>query len=170
MSISEARFKPVFNGMTSIAQKVYDAVPIQETWSHTEIQTELTRVGLGRDLNVTRGCLRSLVEAGLIIEPQSNHFIRVPVRVKLKLCSQPEEEQETEMASPSAQTSVKNPTQSALEKLGLLAARVNTAASNLKALSSELETAALEIEEMLAAKDAKMVKLTQLQSLLKDLA
>lgn len=175
MSISASRFQSIFNGMTSIAQKVYEAVPKAESWHFNTIQQELMRLNTGRDLSVTRGCLRALTEAGLIAEAPQHQFMRVMVRghksaPNLTTDFTTEEEDETPMATPQPDLIPPKPPQSPFEKLALMAAQVNTMSTNLKRLSSDMETVILEIEELAQSKEAQVGKLHQLQRLLKELA
>jgi hypothetical protein len=69
-------------GQSSLAQKVFHAVPSQEAWHVKQIESEFQRIG--KTPPPTRhamlGCLRCLVEAGLISEPTREKF-RSMVRV-----------------------------------------------------------------------------------------
>lgn len=68
------------NGLTSIARKVYDVVPISEPWKLTRIADELYRQGRRVDKNVLLGVLDGLRSDKLIKEPIEQHFIRAPAR------------------------------------------------------------------------------------------
>ena len=179
MSINAARFQSVLKGMTVIAQKVYAAVPKAESWHYTQIQSELMRLNTGRDINVTRGCLNTLKEAGLIQEAPQNQFMRVHVRgLKVKLHEltpdfthdNDDDEKETEMATLNLQPKAPATAPTPFEKMAALAANVLVLGDSMKKLSADLEMALLEMEELMQQRESKMVKLTQLQSLLKDLA
>lgn len=67
MSLSPAQYQSKLDSQSAIARKVLSAVPINEAWPRTQIHTELHRATQssieGRTVD---GCLKSLVEAGLV--------------------------------------------------------------------------------------------------------
>lgn len=157
--ISETKYKERIRNLSSIATKVFSAVPISEPWSMSRIFAEMRRAGgTTRDERIVCGCLNSLKEAGLIEEPEPSIFIRCKVRPsKSELVVEPKEKEPTPMPSPI----VKQP-RAPLAILSELATRC-------KSLADAIETAALEIDEYVAAKDVDAGKLKQLQALLKGL-
>lgn len=161
--ISETKYKERIRNLSSIATKVFSAVPISEPWSMSRIFAEMRRAGgTTRDERIVCGCLNSLKEAGLIEEPEPSIFIRCKVRPsksesESELVVEPKEKEPTPMPSPI----VKQP-RAPLAILSELATRC-------KSLADAIETAALEIDEYVAAKDVDAGKLKQLQALLKGL-
>ena len=63
-------------GQTALAQKIFHAVPSLEAWHVKQIEGELQRTNKTPPptRNAMLGCLRCLVEAGLITEPTREHF------------------------------------------------------------------------------------------------
>ena len=159
--LSPVKHQERIKNMSAIAQKVYAAVPAAEPWSMTCIHQEIQRTGsTTRDTRVVHGCLNTLKEAGLIEEPSRGTFVRVAVRQDKPKPpeSLPTIKEEKTMPEPTP----KQP-RSPMAILSDLAAKC-------KALTDEIETAALEIDEYVTAKDGDAAKLKQLQTLLKSLS
>jgi hypothetical protein len=174
-----ARYTATYNGLNAAARKVHDAVPMQEPWTVAQIVGELRRQGSSLDHRVTRGCLRVLVEAGLVIERAGEKFQRITIRIADKQQPAPQPApQQKEPAMPENVTPLltkKTPEPATpMDRLGALAKRVNDVAIIVKNLASELSDAAVEIQAELEAKDAnntkELAKLRQFQALLKGLA
>lgn len=177
--MNQARFNSVYNGLTSIAKKVYEAVPISEPWDTKKIVSEIHRCGTNPDPSIIAGCLNSLIAAGLVHEPSAKMFVRVPV--KAKPTREAPADQENPRPAPvtneiPATVTTKQPQAKQseqptdiLEKMSALAGRVNHVRAYLDQLASDIETTALEIEEQMAQREKDMAKLRQLQALLKDL-
>lgn len=53
--MNEARFSSIHRGLSSVAQKVYAAVPIADEWAIEAVRRELTRKGHTIDLHTIRG-------------------------------------------------------------------------------------------------------------------
>lgn len=158
--LSPVKYQERLKNLSAIAQKVYSAVPASEPWSMTRIHAEMQRVGgTSRDQRIVHGCLNSLKDAGLIDEPERSVFVRVAVR--------PEKAKPTESATTKEEKPMPAPTQ---KQPRSPMAILSDLAAKCKALTDEIETAALEIDEYVAAKDADSGKLKQLQALLKGLA
>lgn len=178
--MNQARFNSVYNGLTSIAKKVYEAVPISEPWDTKKIVSEIHRCGTNPDPSIIAGCLNSLIAAGLVHEPSAKMFVRVavkqkPVREAATSQEPPYQHQATNETAPTVTTkpTAAKPTAKApdtIEKMSALAARVNQMMVQLKELASDIETTALEIEEQMAEREKDMGKLRQLQALLRDLS
>lgn len=163
--ISSARFKQIHNGMTALAQKVYAAVPISEPWSTSYIHSEMLRNGGStKDFRTVAGCLNSLIEAGLVLEPVRGTFIRSQVKEKPTNTVTAETLKEPMSSTPTAKIE-----KSPVAILSGIAGRAKAASEVLRKLADDIETAALEIEENNTARDADISKLKQLQQLLKGL-
>lgn len=141
--LSPIKFRTALAGMTSVAQKVYEAVPIQETWPNSSIHTEMKRRGMSYDYSVLGGCLKTLVQAGLIKE-STQGFTRVAVK------------QETEKMPKTTSASLP-------DQLGQLA-------SSLRNVADQMDEIALEIEEQLSSNTNAAKKLQALQAALKEVA
>lgn len=162
--LSPVKYQERLKNLSAIAAKVYAAVPASEPWSMSYINSELQRTGgITRDTRLLHGCLNSLKLAGLISEPERGVFIRVPVRAdKPKTQPDPTQKTQTTEEKPMPAPTQKQP-RNPMAILSELATRC-------KALADEIETAALEIDEYVTAKDVDAGKLKQLQALLKGLA
>lgn len=158
-------FRLAYDNQTSAAQKVYDAVPIIESWSQAQIIAEMNRVGVSLEYRVMGGCLNNLVRSGLIQEVIKGYFRRLPVRPAPTQQPKPvapiesKKEEIMTQAMPAAKPAVK---QSPLEILASLATRA-------KELTADIENAALAIQDQLEATEKDMEKFRQLQALLKGM-
>jgi hypothetical protein len=174
MKMQQAKFDSIHRGLSSIAKKVFEGVPIAEPWSASQIHNELTRLQIcGCDLRTVTGCLNTLVEAGLAEEPQRGAFIRAQIRQKapaptIKLV--PSLTKEPEMKPQPVATSNAPAETDPIDRLSGIAARVITVAETLRALASDIETAAIEIADRSEKRNDETKKLRQLQELLKSLA
>jgi hypothetical protein len=166
--LSEARFRQMLDMQTAVAQKVYAAVPIGEAWTHQQINGEMRRNGTSHDLRVTAGCLNTLIRCGLIQERKSGHFIRAPIRKPSPPAPQLPEIEEEPIAMPATPPKPQQ-SQSAIDKLSGLAARVLDVAAAMQVIAADIENAALELEEQDSMNNQQLGKLKQLQTLLKSL-
>jgi hypothetical protein len=78
--MSQARFNRIDSGLTSTARKVYNAVPLQESWSAQQIVAELKRGGVTHNFAIIVGCLNSLIQAGIVRETDKGMFCREPIK------------------------------------------------------------------------------------------
>lgn len=83
-TMNQQRFHSIHDGLSAVAKKVYDAVPIQEAWSIVQIKQELERkqAGVTRDFRIFSGCINSLVNSGIVLEEPKGRFRRVKVTAK----------------------------------------------------------------------------------------
>lgn len=56
----------ILAGQISSVRKVYAVVPIAEAWTIAQIIGELARTGIKQDTHHVDGCVKTLVEAGLV--------------------------------------------------------------------------------------------------------
>jgi len=144
-------------GQTSLAQKVYQYVPIQEPWTAADIARAMVRAsGSQMDGRTLLGCLGCLKDSGLVREVSSSRFQRTAV-------SQPTEKPKEVMPAPQKPEVKPAAPASAIDLLAGIA-------KSMRALAGEIETAALAIEEGQAKAGEEVQKLRQLQALLKGLA
>lgn len=161
--MNEARFSSIFRGLSSVAQKVYAAVPIADEWAIEAVRRELTRKGHTIDMHTIRGCMNTLVDSGLVTEPSRGTFSRVAIKEAYKAPPKPikEAKQPEKPAMPK---------QGAIDKLTALSARVRTAMSAMKTLADDIDNAALEIEADILKAGEGAQKYKQLQALLKEMS
>lgn len=165
--ISQTRFKQVHNTLNAPVKKVYEAVPASEAWTSTQIIGEVSRLGYSmRDSKAIIGCLDTLKRQGLIQEPERGSFIRIEVKEITTLDKFLDETKEKTMAAKPV-TQIK---QTNLDRLISLSEKANGLAAQMKAMATELENVALEIEAEIQENTASAQKLKQLQELLKGVA
>lgn len=168
--ITESQFSRRYHALSVNCKKVYDAVPIAEPWSTSYILSEIQRLcSYTSNMRVLTGSLQSLKASGLVQEPTKGLFVRTPVKpgkdeseaeqITDAKTQQPEPTKEEKTMPAPAQKQPRNPM-----------AILSELATRCKALADEIETAALEIDEYVTAKDVDAGKLKQLQALLKGLA
>jgi len=166
--ISQTRFKQMFNVLNAPVKKVYEAVPVSEAWTSTQIIAEISRLGYSmRDSKAIIGCLDTLKRQGLIQEPERGSFIRIEVKETTTFDKFIEETKEKTMATSKPVTQIK---QSNLDRLINLSEKANGLAAQMKAMATELENVALEIEAEIQENSTSAQKLKQLQELLKGVA
>ena len=166
--ISKTRFKQMFNTLNAPVKKVYEAVPASEAWTSTQIIAEISRLGYSmRDSKAIIGCLDTLKRQGLIQEPERGSFIRIEVKETTTFDKFIEETKEKTMATSKPVTQIK---QSNLDRLINLSEKANGLAAQMKAMATELENVALEIEAEIQENSTSAQKLKQLQELLKGVA
>lgn len=162
--MTPAKYTAALSGLSAIARKVLEMVPIQEAWSRSEIAGHLLRVTKSSpDAAVIDGCLGRLKDSGLIREPSRGRYQRIEVRER-EVLKVPEQKPEQAAAATEPQAILP------IEILSQLAERTRSFATELVMLASDIETAALTIEQGNAENAANLEKLRQLQSLLKSLA
>lgn len=162
--MNEARFSSIHRGLSTVAQKVYAAVPIADEWAIEAVRRELTRKGHTIDLHTIRGCMSTLVDSGLVTEPSRGQFSRVAIKEAYKAPAEPKPIKEAK------QPENPMPKQGAIDKLTALSARVRTAMSAMKTLADDIDNAALEIEADILKAGEGAQKYKQLQALLKEMS
>jgi hypothetical protein len=172
-AMNQSKFNSIHSGLTSIAQKVYEAVPISDPWSVAMLKNELVRTGKSMDTRTLEGCLNSLMRSGLISEPSPGHWIRVKVREKvgasgdsaIEYFTPPPPQEKKQLSTQEAK-----PNRRPIDILSELSSEVANYGEGLKKLAQKLDSAALEIEGQLEQNSADSVKLKQLQELLGSIA
>jgi hypothetical protein len=162
--MTPAKYQSALNSQSAIAKKVLEMVPIQEAWSRNEIASSLRRVTKSSpDVAVLDGCLIRLKDVGLIRERQPGLYQRVEIREREVLHVAAEMKGETKDVANA-------PAKSPIDILSGLSERARAMATSIVMLASDIETAALTIEQGNAESNANLEKLRQLQALLKSLA
>lgn len=174
MNLSKA--DAAYRNQTTIAKKVFDATPAAECWTSNRIVEEMKRLGSGSgDLRIVLGCMNTLIDAGLVIEPEKGRFKRAMVRQKVL---------KPAMAFPDGPTPTLVPTDiepkepppmqptkpvvQLVEKLGPID-RLSLFAKRLRDLANDMETAALDLTEQSEKNEIETAKMRQLQALLKSI-
>ncbi len=158
MSMSAAKFQGEYNGLTSVAKKVYEAVPNLEEWGSARILIELKRVGVPMDAKQINGCLDALVRAGLVREPKPGMFIRQHVK---DAPPRPVLVKSGPVEAPTG-TGDPMPEEAPIDKLSGLS-------SKLREIADAIDNAAIEIADRISSESEETNKLKQLQKLLKEL-
>lgn len=164
MTMSAAKFHGEYNGLTSVARKVYEAVPSMEEWASARIQTELRRVGVAMDAKQVNGCLGTLVRSGLVREPKPGMFIRQYVKdapQRPALVKSAPIEPKPEVAPV--------PEEAPIDKLSCLSQKLRDLARNIVEVADAVDNAAIEIADRISSESEETGKLKQLQKLLKEL-
>lgn len=177
-------------GQTSIAQKIFTFVPVQEAWTPGEIHAQLRKAGINRDFRVVSGCLQTLQEAGLIkVVDGGTKYQRdpmpelVPLPRPKKPAPQRVQPQSIETQVEETEVKTKNANQQApapaaapvsvIDALATYANSLRAEAARLNAMADELEVVALQIEEkheeQLSQFKAEVQKLQQLRNLLQGI-
>lgn len=155
------------SGLSSMAKKVLGAVPLQEVWTKSQIADEMRRIGITVDRNMVYGCLSTIVESGLIKEPERGSFIRVTVRTAAK------QTQTTTQENPVVATTNTIRASSTATSPATMGTDTLTRLANLGALlrraAEECDAIALEVEARVQAAGKEGEKLRQLTALLKDI-
>lgn len=145
-------------GQTTIAQKIFQYVPIAEEWGAPQIGQAMTRAcGSQTDPRTLLGCLNKLAESALIRATSRGTFQRIPVSQPAAPQPQKQEKEIKVMAAP-AQPATKAAT-SAIDLLAGLAQK-------LRSVANDIDAAALAIEEGQTQNAVEAEKLKQLKALL----
>lgn len=152
--MNQQRAENILSGQTNLARKVFAAVPKQEYWSVGQISNEMNRV---EKHNMSKGeitgCLRSLVDAGLVAEQGVLTFCS---KVKPEPMKQGPIMPKAEVAAPAPKASL-------MDRLFAEAAGLRKTADSLEAIALDVDTA---IQE---AKQGSTEKLRKLQGAMREL-
>lgn len=160
--MTPSKQQAALQGCSAIARKVYDATPMQEAWTPTQIKNALTAsTRSSTDQHVVRGCLKALKETGLVRERPPGHFQRIEVREPT-----PSIQEVTMTTSPGTNT----PAKTSVELLADLAHQAASTGRQLLQLSLQIEEAALVVAQEQESTATKLQGLNQLQTLLKSLS
>lgn len=171
--LSETRHKALLESQTSTARKVYSSVPIAEDWTCKQIHTEMLRIGTGRELSVTQGCLATLTRAGLVQEVKRGIFRRAPVRLQNEVAANDGGIEYADTSAPTEEVEMPTNTPAKpanhMQIMDDLSRRATEMAAALRDLAHDIEAAAIAIDEQMQVEGANTEKLKQLQALLKSL-
>lgn len=168
--ITQARFTSVYNGLSVVLQNLYECVPINDRWTVEQVASEFSRKTGTKPASEIKKMLNTLDSNGLVIN-DSGLFRRVKVSgnpsslnlVKTTVITEKNEKARLEIYQ-------LTPARNVMDILSKIAANARTLAGDMKALATEIDDAALEIEQEFQNSEAKSEKLKQLQTLLKNIA
>ena len=76
--MNATRYNAITDGLSSVARKVLTCVPIKDSWSVTQIHSELTRSTSSHlDRHTLLGCLKALKDSGLVKERPGSLFQQI---------------------------------------------------------------------------------------------
>lgn len=167
--MNESRQKQLLAGQSSIAQKVFELVPIQASWSVHDIHGAAAQVNAtGASLYAMRRALGDLKDARLIREPIGGKFQRTAVTPK------PKKEQGMNQAGKQTVVSTKQRDVGALDALAALSGEVISLSDEfgqrMKKLATRIEEVALSVEAEREDNAEALDDLKELQVLLKRFA
>lgn len=168
MAKSESRQQQLLAGQSAISRKVFEIVPIQESWTVTDIHSALRAANVGAESRSVRRCLFELRDLGLIREHASGTFQRSPTAIKSK--------SEPVMSQPASKTvaSIKKPESGALDALASLSAEVvglsGEFSKRMNALAARIEEVALSVEAEREGNAETIAKAKRLQEIMKEFA
>lgn len=160
--MTPAKYKAALDSINTVARKVFDHVPIKDSWPVNRIIAEMVSAGVTRvDLRTAEGCIARLKDAGLVKETDRGLFQRVVPRERETISL-------ADVTAPAIAASVAVVASPTLA-LGDLAATLRARATDLNALADQIDTAALCVEERIEAADQRFAKLREFSAFLKDI-
>lgn len=171
-SMNAQKLQLLASQQTSAASNVFEAVPISQPWTVSEICSELRRLGKKSESRFVTGCLNSLSESGLIREVKKGEFVRVTAREKPArpvLAQVSSTEQIKEKAEVAVTIANKPERVEPMERLAVAAKNTRDLAEKIRAMADEIEEIALDVDERIQKIHADTAKLRQLQDLLKSI-
>lgn len=163
--MNEARAALMESELTGSTKKIFDAVPCVEAWTTLQVAGELRRQGISLDIRYIQGALNSLVEQGLIKEPQARCYCRAKPG-KVVTVDRPSTAAAVAIPSPSIQLVSNNTTPEPLPLLEKFAAL----AGELRVFAAKVEDLALDVETRLQTGGEADQQLKQMKTLLRALA
>jgi hypothetical protein len=167
--MKDTRFRAIFNGLSAIAAKIYEAVPISESWTANQIAQELfRRKSTVRDISIIRYNLSAMVASGIVNEAKVGWFRRTEVKPPEEKKEVPKVQKKDQPPMPvttSATPAVAKKT-SAIDALLNLSAKAREIAKHQTELAEAIDEAALEITEAMQGNEEAANRLKQLQVIL----
>lgn len=168
-----SRFQGIYNGMNSLAKKVYDAVPIENAWSMHKIVRELQRMKTPMEVSQVQGCLKYMLSMGIIKKDGEGDYIRTELKIANNnepdeyVNEEPPTKELIQMATePNKAPSTENDVFNLLASLAQRAQDISDQADHLK---EDIEKAALTVQTEFDKNSAELGKLRQLKALLAGL-
>lgn len=179
--MNEARQQRLLQGHTTLAQKVFDYVPIQEAWTAAQINAAIRNTSsTTANHRAVRACLGDMKDQGLIREVSSGLFQRHSVKHIPKILTQGNEEMSAKevivlkrVDSQLPETDAPKQEESAIDLLAALSTEVIELADEfggrLKKLASRIEEVALSVEAEREKNAEALGKLEALKTILHSL-
>lgn len=146
----------MLTGQSNLVRKVFAAVPRQEFWSIGQISNEMNRVEKHNNSKAEiTGCLRHLVDAGLVAEAGLLTFRSNVKPPKLTLLKETQE-----VSAPPKKKETPKPS---------LMDRTFTVASKLREAAEEIEQLGMEVDSAILEAGKGNAQLLQLQETLRGL-
>lgn len=166
--MNQNKFETILRTTTPTARKVFDAVPISESWSPFQIGAELQRLGTPKQRDIVEGCLKKLTADGLVYqEPRTSGLYR---RTEVRANHEEKAQVMNIAAVPKTNPAIKPGRKPEhMERLSALSERIRSVSHVLKILADDVDAAAIAIDEEVVDISADTLKLRQLQTLLKEL-
>jgi hypothetical protein len=164
--VNHAKYQQLVAGQSSIAQKVLSVIPFQEDWDSRAIRTELLRqTRSAPDLRIVEGCLRALLDAGLIKAVGREHWRRasMPPAPTVAQAKPTIDQHEDVPVKEQPKTSA-----SAFDRMATAAAELRAAAKHLNQVAGQFEEAALEAQQQIQEERKKSERFHQLKQLLAE--
>lgn len=164
-----ARYHDTVAGLSAIAQKVLECVPIQTHWTAPQITAELYRLyGSSPSLHVIEGCLACLIDSKLAQKHGNMYSRKAPPMKKEppKLCPPPEKE--PSMPSTQQLPATTDDKLSVDKQLLALCEEAAEMARTMQRFVSKLENVALQVAEQAERHKEETSLLAHLRFFLKD--
>lgn len=167
--MNHAKYQQLVEGQSSIAQKVLSVVPFREEWDSRQIRAELFRqTHSAPDLRVVEGCLRKLVDAGLVKElPRQLYQRSIPPKPPAPPAPAPPRPQSKAVQERPVPTSSEIDEQ-AFDRLARAGASLRDLAAQLAKVANEFEEAALAAQQQIQDERKKSQRFHQLKRLLAE--
>jgi hypothetical protein len=170
--MTPAKLKRILNEQTSVAKKVYSAVPITEAWDSHQIAAELRRKQHNLEFRRVQGCLSSMGKAGLIKESPKGYFAAISANTHPVLTKEEHDVQDDIDNQPKVTKPMTIPSTTKRDPMMIISdmsSQMIKLADQLMNLSEEFDKAAEELQAAFAASEEGAAKMKQLQALLKAL-
>lgn len=162
--MNSGRYKSIMNGLSSMAKKVYESVPIVDYWTVHQVVSDMKRkygALASIDKDAVLGCLNTLVESKVVHESENRTFKRVPVIEEKKKPKEIIKDEKMDAV-------IKNKHGEEPTNLGPLD-RIAGITSKLRELADAIDDELLNVEKEMNDEAQKYKKLNQLQELLKSI-
>lgn len=175
--MKERKFQQLYRDMTATSKKVYDVVPLEEEWPINKIVTELNRRGASLQFSTIEACLNQMRESGIIKRNTKMEYSREHVEVREETPPIQKEEPVAllpPITLPSSNFVPPKPL-TPIDILGELAAQANVIAlsiakinEDVQKLQTDIENAAITIQEAMETETKELIELRQLRTILKQ--
>lgn len=153
-------------GLSGIARKVYEVVPVQESWKSHQVVQELSRLGSKPDFAVVEGCLASLKEKGLVKETQRGFWQKVKPKEEKAAPAIKLVQDRSPIPDPYIhQTKDVDD----LARMASIGKQLRDLAKQIEMVASVVDSVAISVEERIQKSSDEASKLRQLQQLLKSI-